>query len=84
MQAIEAYTALSIPDAQRARCQAIAHWRARAAALPPHDPSEPFHSRLVEEMDRDLDLFDRGEVRFREPLAIFDLVRSGGHRRHRL
>ena len=43
------------------------HWRARAAALPPHDSSEPFHSALVEEMDRDLDLFDRGDARFHVP-----------------
>ena len=28
-------------------------------------------------MDHDLDLFDRGDVRFRVPLDIFDLVRLG-------
>ena len=60
MQAIERYTSASIADAQHARRQAIAHWLARAEALPAHDPSEPFHSALVEEMDVDLDLFDRG------------------------
>ena len=62
MQAIEQYTSASIADAQRARRRAINHWRARADALPAHDPSEPFHSALVEEMDFDLDLFDRGRM----------------------
>ena len=51
---------------------AIVRWRSRAAALPPHDPSEPFHSALVEEMDRDLDLFDVDDVRFRVPLDLLD------------
>ena len=59
MQAIEAYTVSSIPDAQQARHQAMDHWRLRAAALPARDPSEPFNSALVEEMEHDLDLFDR-------------------------
>ena len=77
MQAIEAYTAASIPDAQRARRQATNHWRSRAEALPAHDPSEPFNPALVEEMDRDLDLFDRGDERFHVPLDVLDLVRSG-------
>ena len=77
MQAIERYTSASIADAQHARRQAIARWRARAEALPAHDPSEPFHSALVEEMDFDLDLFDRGDERFRVPLDVLDLVRSG-------
>ena len=77
MQAIEAYTASSVPAAQRARRQAMDHWRSRAAALPPHDPSEPFHSALVEEMDHDVDLFDRGDARVRAPLEVLDLVRSG-------
>ena len=52
------------------------HWRARAAALPPHDRSEPFHSALVEEMDRDVDLFDRRDARFRVPLEVFKVVRT--------
>ena len=77
MQAKEAYTTTSIPEAQRTGRQAMNHWRLRAAALPPHDPFEPFHSALVEEMDRDLDLFDRGDERFRVPLDVLDLVRSG-------
>ena len=34
-------TSASIADAQKARRQAIDRWRARAAALPAHDPSEP-------------------------------------------
>ena len=34
-------TSASIADAQKARRQAIGRWRARAAALPAHDPSEP-------------------------------------------
>ena len=76
-QAIEQYTSVSIADAQHARRQAIARWRARAEALPAHDPSEPFHSALVEEMDFDLDLFDRGDERFRVPLEVLHLVRSG-------
>ena len=43
---------------------------ARAWALPAPDPSEPFHSALVEEMDLDLDLFDRGDERFHVPLDV--------------
>ena len=77
METIEAYTAFSIPGAQCARRQAMNHWRARAAALPPHNPSETFHSALVEKMDRDLDLFDRGDACFQVPLNVFDPVRSG-------
>ena len=79
MQAIEAYTAASIPDAQPrpAQRRAIDHWRSRAKALPAPDPSEPFNSALVEDMDHDLDLFDRGDERFRVPLDVLDLVRSG-------
>ena len=45
--------------------------------MPPHDPSEPFHSALVEEMDRDLGLFDRGAPRFQEPLEVLVVVRDG-------
>ena len=67
MQAIDAYTSASIADAQEARRRAIDHWRKRATALPAHDPSEPFHSALVEEMDLRLDLFDRGDERFLHP-----------------
>ena len=77
MQAIEAYTSSSMPDAQRARRQAIDHWRSRAAALPAHDPSKPFDSALVDEMHRDHDLFDRGDERLHVPLDVLILVRSG-------
>ena len=51
--------------------------RARAAALPPHDPSNPFHSALVEEIDWDLDLFDRGAATFHEPLEVLAVIRDG-------
>ena len=77
MQAMEPYTALSIPDVERARRQAIDHWRSRADALPGQDPSESFSSAVVEEMDHNLDLFHHGDERFHVPIDVLDTVRSG-------
>ena len=77
MQAIEANTSCYVPEAQRARRQAMDHWRARAAVLPPHDPLEPFHSAWVKEMDKELELFDRADAQFREPLEVLAVVRNG-------
>ena len=75
-KAIEFSTSRSIPELQCTRLAVVDHRRAGAAALP-QDPSEPFHSALVEEMDRDLDRFNGGPERFSEPLQVLRLACKG-------
>ena len=41
----------------------------------PHDPGEPFHTALVERMDEELDLLDRGPARFTTPLEAVTVAR---------
>ena len=69
---------LSIAITRQRRRDAILYWEQRARELE-RGSDEPFHLRLVEEMDRDLDLFRRGGRRFSEPLEVAVLVRSGAH-----
>ena len=60
----------------RRRSEAIAHWSAVADGLP-RVGDEPFHTALVEAMDRELDLQDRGPDRHRVPLEPVLVARYG-------
>ena len=75
-RAITAYTSSSLGELQRRRSDAIAHWSTVAAGLP-RVGDEPFHTALVEAMDRDLDLLDRGPERHRVPLQPVQVARYG-------
>ena len=59
MEAVERYTSLSLDKLHCSRSEGIEHWRALRDSLH-HVPDEPFHTALVEAMDADLDLLDRG------------------------
>lgn len=76
---------LSVAMTRQRRRAAIRYWEKRARHLD-RLAVEPFHMALVEEMDKALDLFRRGDWRFSEPLEVAALVRDGarvaGHLAH--
>ena len=63
-------------DLQRRRKEAVTRWSAVASSLP-RDENPPFHTALVEAMDRELDLLDRGPGRGRVPLEPVQVARYG-------
>ena len=54
----------------------VRYWSAKAELLP-HGDDEPFHTALVEAMDDELDLFDRGPGRGNVPLGRVQVARCG-------
>ena len=58
------------------RRRVIRYWSAKAEHLPRYD-GEPLHTALVEAMDDELDLFDRGPGRAGVPLEPVQVARYG-------
>ena len=75
-RAIDVYASGSLVDLQRRFTEAIARWSAVASGLP-RDEDESFCTALVEAIDLELDLLDRGPGRGRVPLEPVQVARYG-------
>ena len=74
MEALDQYTASSLDGLQHRHADNIERWRALGESLP-HVPDEPFHTALVEAIDAELDLLERGPQRFSVPLQAVNIAR---------
>ena len=68
--------ATALPQELHSHCRAaMDYWREKSRALP-RRPDELFHCALIELMDSELNLFDRGPERFSVPLQAVGIARN--------
>ena len=77
--AVSASAALSTLQLHSLRSSRIAYWEEAARSLP-HDEAHPFHVRLLEWMNAELDLVERGSARLSRPLEVVVTVVQEGAR----
>ena len=76
VRAIDTYSSSSAPELVERRKRVIRYWSAKAEQLPRCD-DEPLRMALVEAMDNELNLFDRGPGRAGGPLEPVQVARYG-------